>query len=118
MKIWIDGSGWNGKESKYSIAFEDGNTYVEKFGKEHTNNEMEYEALLSLLRGTSIIKGDEIFSDSQLVVNQVNGKWKVKEPRLFPLCQEAKELLALRGCILKWIPREENKAGHLMEKKR
>ena len=116
MKIWIDGSGWNGKESKFAIAFEDGNTWIDRFDTEHTNNEMEYEALLSLLRGTSIIPGDEILSDSQLIVNQVNAKWKVKEPRLFPLCQEAQKLMKIRGVSLQWIPREQNKAGHLLER--
>ena len=116
MKIWIDGSGWNGKESKYAIAFGDGGTWIDRFNTEKTNNEMEYEALLYLLRGTSILPGDQIFSDSQLVVNQVNGKWKVKEPRLFPLCQEAQKLLIIREVILTWIPREKNKAGHLLER--
>jgi ribonuclease HI len=114
VKIWIDGSGWNGKECKYCVAFEDGNTYTERFTENHTNNEMEYEALLSLLRGTSIIEGDEILADSLLVVNQVNGKWKVREPRLFPLCQEAQRLMKIRSVSLSWIPREENKAGHLL----
>lgn len=114
MKIWIDGSGWNGKECKYCVAFEDGNNYTEKFTENHTNNEMEYEALLSLLRGTSVLEGDEILTDSLLVVNQVNGKWKVREPRLFPLCQEAQRLMKIRNVSLSWIPREENKAGHLL----
>jgi len=114
MKIWIDGSGWNGKECKYRVAFEDGNTYAEKFDKEHTSNEMEYEALLSVLRGTGILEGDEILADSLLVVNQVNGKWKVREPRLFPLCQEAQKLMKIRKVSLNWIPREENKAGHML----
>ena len=118
MKVWIDGSGWNGKECGYCVAFEDGYTYAEKFSENHTNNEMEYEALLSLLRGTSIIEGDEIFTDSLLVVNQVNEKWKVREPRLFPLCQEAQNLMKIRKVSLNWIPREENKAGHLIEKRR
>ncbi len=117
MKIFIDGSGWNGKESKYMIALEDGQSWGDTFGIERTNNEMEYQALLDLLIHShpfNVGQDDEILSDSQLVVNQVNGKWKVKEPRLFPLCQKAQRLLKERGCILKWIPREENKAGHLL----
>lgn len=114
MRIFVDGSGWNGRESKYAVLFDDGNKWIEVFPKEFTNNEMEYEALLSLLRGTSIMEGDEIFSDSQLVVNQVNGKWRVKEPKLKPLCKEAKELMIIRGVTLSWIPREENKAGKLI----
>ncbi len=48
MKIWIDGSGWNGKESKYCVAFKDGEVIEETIKEEKTNNEMEYMALISL----------------------------------------------------------------------
>lgn len=55
----------------------------------------------------------EIVTDSQLVVNQVNGSWKVKEIRLLTLCWEAQRLIKENQCTLKWIRREENKAGFL-----
>lgn len=113
MKVFIDGSGWNGKTSRFSVVNELGVMKIGEFGDNRTNNEMEYEALLWALRREEKCV---IFSDSQLVVNQVNGLWKVKEPRLFPLCQEAKKLLAEKFCTLKWIPRKQNIAGHLLEK--
>ena len=57
--------------------------YTEEIGH-GTNNEAEYSSLLKLIeeiqkRG---IKKVHIQGDSALVVNQVNGVWKVKEPRM------------------------------------
>jgi len=34
------------------------------------------------------------FNGSQLVINQVNGIWKVKSPAILPPCHEAKGLLS------------------------
>jgi len=60
-----------------------------------TNNEAEYKALISLLTVVKSlnIKNIKIQGDSALVVNQVNGKWKTKEPRMKVLCNECKKLL-------------------------
>jgi ribonuclease HI len=57
-----------------------------------TNNEAEYEALIEGLKAVSEWKPDrlEIFLDSKLVVEQVNGRWKVKEARLQPLQTKVK----------------------------
>lgn len=115
--IWCDGSGFNGERSGYAIACDDGSEPVivwEPIDK--TNNEREYEAVLTALRDIAS-KGDQILTDSQLVVNQVNGKWKLKEPKLFSLCVQCKKLLAEKKCTLKWIGRNDNMAGHLLEKK-
>jgi len=47
-------------------------------------------------------------TDSQLVVNQVNGAWRIKAAPLRPLVEEARRLLADLGGRLEWIPREAN----------
>lgn len=57
--------------------------YTEQIGH-GTNNEAEYSSLLKLIeeiqkRG---IKKVHIYGDSALVVNQVNGVWKCKDPRM------------------------------------
>ncbi len=75
-----------------------------------TNNEAEYTALILLLeeifaRGLS---GVAVRGDSQLVVNQVTGRWKIKEPRLQELAERAKDLLKATKSVLSWVPREEN----------
>ncbi|MGC9373129.1 MAG: ribonuclease HI family protein [Thermovirgaceae bacterium] len=77
---------------------------------ERTNNEAEYEALIMLLeeikrRG---IRETSVFGDSKLVINQVLGLWKVKEPRLQPLAARARELTSAVGARPRWVPRTEN----------
>ena len=56
----------------------------------------------------------KIFSDSDLMVNQVNGRWKAKDEKLKVLCDRARSLLKRYTWKLSWVPREENKAGHLL----
>ena len=76
-----------------------------------TNNIAEYVALnvgiqkaLELGWKHVIIEGD-----SQLVVNQLNGTWKVRQDHLRPLHSEvSKNLGKFESFSLKWIPREKN----------
>ena len=61
-----------------------------------TNNVAEYQALLhglrfALARGASAV---EVFSDSELLVRQIEGRYRVKHPGLQPLHREAQSLLA------------------------
>ena len=62
-----------------------------------TNNQAEYHGLLAGLRWLLAHHYQDaklhIFMDSLLVVNQLNGKFKVKNPRLKPLWQQAQTLL-------------------------
>jgi len=81
-----------------------------KYLGERTNNEAEYEALIMLLeemlrRG---IRETFVFGDSKLVINQVLGLWKIKEPRLKPLAARARELVSAVGARPRWVPRTEN----------
>ena len=79
-----------------------------------TNNEAEYEALIEGLKAVSDWKPDrlEIFLDSKLVVEQVNGRWKVKEARLQSLQTKVKELLAgFPEFEIKHVERERNKGA-------
>jgi len=86
-----------------------------------TNNEAEYYALIRGLQTAIEMKLDEvsIFSDSKLVVEQVNGNWKVREPRLIILYQGAKRLMELlfesiSSCTLAYIPRRKNAAADIL----
>jgi len=60
-----------------------------------TSNVAEYKALILGLKeakklGFNSIK---VFTDSELVANQVNGKWRVKDVKLKPLVAEAKDII-------------------------
>jgi len=60
-----------------------------------TNNEAEYRALLEGLKAVRDWKPDrlEVYLDSKLVVEQVNGRYRIKAPELVPLHKQATELL-------------------------
>ena len=76
-----------------------------------TNNVAEYSALILGLeeakrRGVDDL---EVRMDSKLVVEQMNGRWKVKHPNLKPLARRAGDLWAAfpRRSIVH-VPREDN----------
>ncbi len=115
MKIFFDGSGWNGKTSGYAVVFEDGRRapIVVRLHEKKTNNEMEYVGLIEALQHAQ--PGDALFTDSQLLVGHVTAGGKVNYAHLRPLVAEAKRLLAAKKVTLTWVPREENKAGKVFE---
>ena len=75
-----------------------------KFGQQVTNNEAEYDTLIASLEATLKRLRDAgadpqtarliIRGDSLLVLNQVKGEWKCKEPRLRPRMTHVRQLLA------------------------
>jgi len=74
------------------------------FGDRVTNNQAEYRTLIAALERLAADLGGDVAQtavvvngDSALVVNQVNGDWKVKHPDLAPLHRRAVELLGAFG---------------------
>jgi ribonuclease HI len=67
--------------------------YARGLGK-RTNNEAEYEALIAalLMCVMSDYRDPIIYSDSAVVVNQVNNKWACRSSRLIPLWLSVKEI--------------------------
>jgi len=78
-----------------------------------SNNIAEYHALIKLLEKLielGIKEDIEIYGDSQLVINQINGVYRVRSERIKPLYEKALELLKmLQNVKLIWIPREMNR---------
>jgi ribonuclease HI len=60
-----------------------------------TNNVAEYQALLFALRYARErrAKNVEVVSDSELLVRQINGEYRVRNPGLTPLHRQAQELI-------------------------
>ena len=86
----------------------------EPFSKDSTNNVAEYTALAKALEWlvANKLASDkvEVKSDSQLVVNQLSGNFKVKARRIVPLYRKVLLLKAKFANIeIKWVPREENR---------
>lgn len=76
-----------------------------------TNNVAEYSALVRGLQHAKQLHGEklDVFCDSELVVKQVNGLWRVKNPNLKKLCDQAKFLLAkFQSTSVRHVRREEN----------
>jgi ribonuclease HI len=80
---------------------------------EATNNQAEYQALIDGLKAVTDWKPDrlEVYMDSKLVVEQVNDRWKVKEPELQGLHRQATELLKQFGdnVSISHVARDENR---------
>jgi len=116
-KLYTDG-GSRGNPGPSAAAFVICNlddSVVEKSGiylGDTTNNRAEYQALrLGVERAKEIgIQTLSVFMDSQLVVNQINGSYKVKNPDLAPVHQEVIALSKLfKEITFTYIPRELNK---------
>lgn len=105
----------------FQLRFPEGAAHQETLdyspkGELVTNNQAEYLTLIRALERLLDRVGDaarestlSVMSDSQLVVNQVNGSWKVKHPELAPLRQQARNLLEQFGAwTLKWHDRSNS----------
>jgi ribonuclease HI len=76
-----------------------------------TNNVAEYRALIAGLEAASRHGGRRLLvrGDSQLVLKQLRGEYKVKHPALKPLYDEARKLLRrFDDVTLEHVPRDQN----------
>jgi ribonuclease HI len=90
-----------------------------KYLSHSTNNEAEYTGLILGLEKAleHNVEAIKIEGDSMLVVNQVLGHWRVKEPRLVKYHSRAVELLArFKQRTITHIPRENNKDADTLSK--
>ena len=76
-----------------------------------TNNQAEYRAIIAALENAIRLGASQvdIHSDSELVVRQINGRYRVKNAALKPLYQRVKQLQShLKGFTITHIPRQQN----------
>lgn len=122
LRLWIDG-GSRGNPGPCAIGVviedEDGNV-VETIRRTigfGTNNLAEYRALLTALeRAESLGAGEvEVFSDSELLVRQLKGEYKVKSENLRPLHAEAlRRMEGFASFVIKHVSRAENKVADML----
>ena len=77
-----------------------------------TNNQAEYSALIAGLKQAVKLGANQVTvnSDSELMVRQLQGKYRVKSPDLRPLYEEALKLASsLKIFRIVSIPREQNR---------
>lgn len=127
IRVYVDGSiRANGKNNAFGGVGIYG-TYkgkpILKFSRvvnSKTNNESEYLAVIYALQLFKEFNKHQfiIYSDSQLVVNQINGIWRVEKQELQLLYNRAifsiNVLYNFAG--IKWIPREKNKEADKLAK--
>jgi ribonuclease HI len=85
-----------------------------------TNNQAEYRAVIAALEKAVSMGARQVLlkSDSELVVKQINGKYKVKNTGLRPLYQKVVQLAgALENLSVAYIPRERNKEADALANK-
>jgi len=85
---------------------------ISEYIGETTNNIAEYTAFVTALKEAIEMNFDEIevISDSELMVKQINGEYRVKNQGLKPLYTEACELLReFKNHIVRHVRREHNK---------
>ena len=77
-----------------------------------TNNVAEYSGLVAGLRAAAdLVPGAdiEVRMDSKLVVEQMSGRWKIKDPNLRALARSAQDEAARLGRVTYvWVPRASN----------
>jgi len=92
--------------------------YSEYLGDNFTNNETEYQAVISAFKkfkalfGKKLAKNTEIElrSDSELLIKQLNGEYKILEPKIQPLFIKIWNLKQdFKKVKFKLISREKNK---------
>lgn len=78
------------------IVLDDKKIEISEYIGKTTNNVAEYTALIKGLQEALKHKVQEIdiFSDSELLVRQINGVYKVRNKKLIPLYEKVKEILS------------------------
>ena len=85
-----------------------------------SSNSAEYEALIRGLQAARELDCNEIMvrGDSQLVIRQLEGKYRVKEPKLRPLFERVVKLAhEFERFEVQWIPREQNRLADALSTK-
>ncbi len=114
--IWIDGASRNNPgPAAVGVVIKDEHDRVHarisrRIGTA-TNNQAEYRAVIAALEKAISLGAHQVtlYSDSDLVVKQINGQYRVKKPELKLLHQQVKHLQhSLEDFTVNYIPRRQN----------
>ncbi len=116
FKVYVDGAarGNPGPAAYAFVIYHDGEPVLEDNGflGRATNNVAEYTALVKALERAAELKAThlDIRSDSELLVRQMRGEYRVKNEHLRPLYEEASRLARrFEAVSISHVPREENR---------
>jgi len=116
LTIFTDGGArGNPGPAGIGVVIKSSGKTVKAYGKyigETTNNQAEYRALVSALESAKEMGATEveIFMDSELVVKQLKGEYKVRDAELAPLYLKIHNLRAgFKKFFVAHVRREKNK---------
>ena len=123
VELFVDGAAdmHSGTAGIGGVFFRNGEelySFSEFIGS-RTNNEAEYEALIRGIKEAHNLNMSSIniFADSQLVVRQITGEYKVKNERMKPLHKQALELLdKLENWNIEHVLRDKNTRADTLSK--
>ena len=121
IEVYIDGAArGNPGPAGIGVVIKDGPKLIEEIGAyigKSTNNIAEYMALVRgleevLIRG---FRSASFYSDSELLVKQLNGEYKVKHENLIPLHYHVLTLVdRMKDFSIKHVTREKNEHADKM----
>ncbi len=118
LEIFTDGacSGNPGPAGIGVVILHEGKVVKEiaQFIGEATNNIAEYSAVIAALKEAVVLGAIDVSlkSDSQLLCEQVNGRYAVKQPHIKKLVDEVLDLIkGFHSVEVRYIPREQNSAA-------
>jgi ribonuclease HI len=119
LTIFADGGsrGNPGPAASGAVVTDESGTVVREIGTflgTTTNNVAEWTGLISGVEAALELGADEIVIrlDSELVIKQLTGVYRVKHPNMIPLHTKAKALLKkFRHVDIKHVPRRQNAAA-------
>jgi len=115
IKIYTDGAsrGNPGPAGCGYVVYADGQEIAsgKKYIGTATNNVAEYTAVLEACKNPVLAKFTHLnfYLDSELVVKQMKGEYKVKSPGLIPLKDELRNMIREKFVTFNHVPRELNK---------
>jgi ribonuclease HI len=121
--VYTDGAsrGNPGHAGSAYIIYNEGKEIIDKFSKyigKATNNEAEYIALLMAVEKVVqyIPRKVYFYLDSELVVKQLNGEYKVRNKNLMKIYEKIKGYIKSFDYKFEYIPRELNKVADKLAK--
>ena len=93
--------------------------YALRFGFRASNNEVEYEAVIAGLNLAHFMEVDqlEVFSDSQLVVKQIEDSYEARGEKMILYLKKVRELLKKFIRVqIRYIPRAKNSRADALAK--
>jgi len=122
LSIYVDGGArGNPGPAAIGVIIQQQGQVLKKYGElidQATNNQAEYQAIIFAMKKAKLLFGKkkakqmelEFYSDSELIVKQLNHQYKIKEEDLQPLFIKALNLVIDFGKVsFKHIPRSKNK---------